>query len=219
MADAPTDNTELIAKLKTDATAIKRFQRLLTDGGQLLSGTKLTERIIFDFNKEVSSIPGGKGGTTRISNIESFPILIGSGISMTRASLGPCGVVIPHVHPRATEYFLLVDGEVDFGYMLELGLLGPAVPNPVIEGKLNANQGTVFPQGSIHFQINNSPDCKPANIMVTLGSEDPGTTPIVQMPSGGNATATDPDDVRAILPPQLASVVTTCLARCYPDKA
>ena len=82
-------------------------------------------------------------------------------------------------------------------------------------GKMSTYEGTLFPQGSIHFQVNNSPDCKNATALVTLSSEDPGATAVVQMTSGANST--DPDDVRALLPPQIAKVVDTCLARCYPS--
>jgi mannose-6-phosphate isomerase-like protein (cupin superfamily) len=37
--------------------------------------------------------------------------------------VGPCGVLAPHVHPRANEYFTVVEGEMDFGYITEMGLL------------------------------------------------------------------------------------------------
>ena len=59
------DNLELIAKLKTDATAFHRFQRLLTENGQLISADKLTKATVFNFNDGVP-IPGTKGGSTAI---------------------------------------------------------------------------------------------------------------------------------------------------------
>mmetsp|Transcript_15213 Transcript_15213/g.62249 ORF Transcript_15213/g.62249 Transcript_15213/m.62249 type:complete len:122 (+) Transcript_15213:48-413(+) len=37
---------------------------------------------------------------------------------------------------------------------------------------LKAGQGTIFPQGLPHFQINNS--CKPAQFFAALSDEDPG---------------------------------------------
>lgn len=155
------------------------------------------------------------------SVIESFPILIDSGISMNVATLGPCGIFVPHVHPRANEYFVVVEGEVDFGYMLEVGLLAQGAPNPEIGGKLTKYTGTLFPQGSIHYQINNSPDCKSTTILAALSSEDAGTTPVLQMPPGGNATAVprqvggnDFDAIRPLLPQQIVTAVDQCLERC-----
>jgi len=227
------DNSELIAKLKADATTYDRFQRLLIEDGKLITGEKLAKATVFDF-KNGLSVPGAKGGTTSVvstqfsfhispanipcqSELDTFPILIGSGFVMTRASLGPCGVFLPHVHPRASEYFVAVEGEIEFGTILELGLILTNPPIPLIEGKLATYEGTVFPQGSIHYQINNSADCKNATAIATLSSEDPGATPFLQMTSGRNAT--DPDDVRALLPPQAAKIVDSCLARCYPSNA
>jgi hypothetical protein len=60
---ALTDNSELIAKLKTDATTFDRFKRLLTENGQLISADKLEKVTVFDF-KEGFTVPGAKGGTT-----------------------------------------------------------------------------------------------------------------------------------------------------------
>jgi hypothetical protein len=134
-------------------------------------------------------------------------------MTMNYATVGPCGVLLPHVHPRANEYFVVVEGEVDFGYMPEIGLLQKNVPSPNIVGKLKKFMGTFFPQGSIHYQLNNSTDCAPATILATLSSEDPGTTTVFQMPSG-NATRSDPDDVRPLLPASIVSILDACNARC-----
>jgi hypothetical protein len=135
---------------------------------------------------------------------------------MTRASLGPCGVFLPHVHPRANEYFVAVEGEFEFGTTLEHSILVTESPIPAFTGKLATYEGTLFPQGSIHFQMNDSPDCKNATAIATLSSEDPGATPFLQLSSAMNAT--DPDDIRALVTPEVARKVDACLARCYPSK-
>ncbi|KAF2259045.1 hypothetical protein CC78DRAFT_621326 [Lojkania enalia] len=224
-AAAPSDNTELIADLVTDPTVIKRYRRLLTDAGQqLLSGEDLAKATIFDFQKDPIPVRGSQGGVTTSSDTETFPILFGSDIMMNWATLGPCGILLPHVHPRANEFFVVSEGEVEFGYMLEIGLLKTQAPSPEINGKLTKYTGTLFPQGSIHYQINNSPECKPATILATLSSSDPGTTTILQTPPVGNATVSmqadrnDIDYVRPLLPPQIVSVLDKCLARCNAGK-
>jgi hypothetical protein len=126
------------------------------------------------------------------------------------------------VHPRANEWFTVIEGEVDFGYMLELGLLAPLTPSPQVNGKLPKYSGTLFPQGSVHYQVNNSPDCKPATIIATLSSDDPGTTTILQTPAGMNATVgarsiANPEEyaaLRPVLPSYITSVIDECMVRC-----
>jgi hypothetical protein len=61
--------------------------------------------------------------------------------------------------------------------VLENGLVKTG-QNPEIAGTLNNFEGTVFPQGSIHFQFNDS--CDNATFIATLNSEDPGTSQVAQ---------------------------------------
>lgn len=236
----PIDNDALLADLITTPSQIKRFQKLLTDGGQsLLTGDGLTKQTVFDFNEVTFPTPGGGqgAGATSVSvNLEpltdsklteiqastgSFPILLGSELTVTYATLGPCGVVMPHVHPRASEFFVVVDGEIDFGFLLEVGLLKDG-SSPEIDGKLTQYKGTLFPQGSIHYQINDSPDCKPAGFFTTFPSEDIGATLILQYPAAVNSTTSVPaqvdgtgfDSIRNQVPPNIVNVVDKCLSRC-----
>ena len=90
---------------------------------------------------------------------------------------------------------------------------------------MTKNKGTLFPKGSIHYQVNNSPDCKPATIYATLTSEDPGSTPVLMDPVPGNVTvgagmrrkvdAGDFESVRAVTPLHIVKIVDECLARCH----
>jgi hypothetical protein len=62
-SESATDNTELLGKLITDPSAIKRFQRLLTvDGKQLISKEDLVKATTFDFNKDTFPTPASQGG-------------------------------------------------------------------------------------------------------------------------------------------------------------
>jgi len=60
----PTDNTELIAKLKTDPSTVKRYRRVLTDGQKLLTGADLEKATVFDFQENVIPVGGTQGGST-----------------------------------------------------------------------------------------------------------------------------------------------------------
>jgi hypothetical protein len=159
------------------------------------------------------------------SAVEQFPFLIQSGISAAMATVGPCGFVIPAVHPRANEYFVTVDGEFLFGTTLETGLLSTGA-TPEIDGKLSKYQGTLFPQGSIHYQINNSSDCTPSTFFSAFSSEDFGATVVLNSPPVSNGTAVtkriasgdDLDGLRPVTPAKILSIVDQCLARCSPGK-
>ena len=146
------------------------------------------------------------------------------GISTTLGFLDACGINTPHVHPRATEFLTVVEGEIDFGYILENGLV-VAGQNAEIAGTLSKFQGTVFPQGSIHYQINNQ--CKPAAFVATLNNENPGTSQMAQNffglnPDVVNATLGFPKNIdgknieefRKYLPVNIAQSVDICLKKC-----
>jgi len=142
---------------------------------------------------------------------------------VTLATFGPCGVVVPHVHPRANEFLLITEGEASFSYVTEVGLVEGEASNPPIQGRLSKGQGVLFPQGAIHTLVNDGPDCKPVTAVVSLSNSDPGTTPMVQMPAGasGNATnvprqvdGTNVELLFPVLPPVLVEAAKKCLARC-----
>jgi hypothetical protein len=137
----------------------------------------------------------------------------------------PCGINTPHVHPRATEFLTLVEGQnLRFGYVLENGLVA-AGQNPEIAGTLNKFEGTVFPQGSIHFQFNDN--CDKAVFVAALNSADPGTNQVAQgffaLNAGVvNATLGFPKEIngqnieefRKMIPANLAQDIDVCLAKC-----
>jgi hypothetical protein len=130
-----------------------------------------------------------------------------------------------HVHPRATEFLTLVQGtSLSFGYVLENGLVAPT-ENPEVAGTLKQYEGTVFPQGSIHFQFNNN--CDKAVFVAGLNSEDPGTNQVAQgffaLNAGVvNATLGFPKEIngknieefRKMIPANLAQDIDVCLAKC-----
>ena len=77
----------------------------------------------------------------------------------------------PHTHPRATEFLFLINGTMDAGFVEENG--ARFVINTLTQG-----QGTIFPKGSIHYQINDG--CEPITFVAALNDEDPGVNSIAQ---------------------------------------
>ncbi|KAH7110875.1 RmlC-like cupin domain-containing protein [Dendryphion nanum] len=219
----PIDNTALIASLKTDPTIISRYRRLLTTNGgqQLLPEAELAKATVFDLEESMYPIPGAQGGKTFTTSPENLPILLDTSLSVSLTTIGPCGILLPHVHPRAHEFFTVIDGTVSFGYTLEIGLLkSPTAPNPEIRGTLKKYAGTLFPHGSVHYQINTSEKCERATVLIALSSDDPGTTTVLQSPKAlvnGTASMADPfgfEAVRGLVTPEVAAIVDKCLTRC-----
>ncbi|KAJ7689011.1 RmlC-like cupin domain-containing protein [Mycena rosella] len=198
-------------------SAVDRFKKLLTDSsGNLLTGDALRQLTVFDFNNQPA---GSTGGSILLATVDNFPILEELGISGAISLVEPCGLNIPHLHNRANEFFTVIDGILDTGFVQENGF------NTVIETQLGKYQGTVFPMGSMHYQQN--PTCSPAVFVASLNNEDPGRSDIAtsywMLPSdvvdaslgfpetigGGNI-----DAWRSHLPANLAAGVESCLQAC-----
>ncbi|KAJ7586746.1 RmlC-like cupin domain-containing protein [Mycena floridula] len=214
-----TNAASIASGLKMTPSVVDRFKKLLTDSsGNVLTGDALRQLTVFDFNNQKANA-GAKGGSILLATVDNFPILEELGISSAISIVEPCGLNIPHSHPRANEFFTVIDGILDTGFVQENGF------NTEIETQLGKFQGTVFPMGSIHYQQN--PTCSPAVFVAGLNSEDPGRSDIAtsfwMLPSdvidaalgfphtigGGNI-----DAWRSHLPVNLAAGVDSCLAAC-----
>jgi len=77
----------------------------------------------------------------------------------------------PHTHPRANEILYLVHGTMEAGFIEENGAR-------FVHNVLTKGHGTLFPQGSIHYQINTG--CDPVLFVAALNDEEPGTNQIAQ---------------------------------------
>lgn len=139
-------------------------------------------------------------------------------MNINYGTVGPCGLVLPHVHPRANEFFLVIDNDVIVGTRLEAGTFGNNANTEYVH-KLPAGSGTLFPQGAVHWQINDNPGCKATTAAVFLSSDDPGTTPVLQEPveasmakrSVGRAEF---EEIRPIVPPHIVKLMDKCFERC-----
>ncbi|KAJ7730952.1 spherulin-1B precursor [Mycena olivaceomarginata] len=213
-------NASAIASgLKMQPSVNDRFKKLLTDSsGNLLTGDALRQLTVFDFNNQKPNA-GAKGGSILLATVDNFPILEELGLSGAISLVEPCGLNIPHLHPRANEMFTVIDGILDTGFVQENGF------NTEIQTQLGKYQATVFPMGSIHYQQN--PTCSPAVFVASLNSEDPGRSDIAtsfwMLPSdvvdaalGFPETigASTIDAWRAHLPVNLAAGVDSCLKSC-----
>lgn len=202
---------ELIKRLKTAPTQVERF-KLLDQPGDF----------VFDFMTDGTAPEGaeakGKGGFSISATAETFPALIGNGAGMTLAFLGPCGMNTAHVHPRATELNVVVQGRLVTNFVQENGV------EPVAN-TMKTFQMSAFPKGAIHQEYN--PDCTDAIFVAGFDNEDPGVQTIAQnffrlngdivsATLGGMETfnGADIESFRESIPTNIALGIDTCLKKC-----
>lgn len=104
-------------------------------------------------------------------------------------TLQPCGINLPHVHPRGTELFHSLQGTFLTGLIEENN-------GRVILNNVTAGEATVFEQGLVHFELNLS--CEPARFLSAFSSDDPGvltvTTRLFDAPNTVLAASFNIDD-------------------------
>jgi len=145
--------SKLDTNLETSITEVERLS--------LLS----SKQFVYDFFNTNVGITTGEGGKTILANAATFPALIGQGLSMVIGLINPCGINLPHIHPRASELWYVIEGEFETGFFSENG--GILVMNNVTQGQV-----TLYPQGVIHFEQNLN--CKPAKFIAAFNNQDPG---------------------------------------------
>ncbi len=124
---------------------------------------------VFDLQ---GSLPGAITGGGTIQGVDrgNLPSLEGEGVAYTLFNIEPCGINLPHVHPRATELIYVISGQdLRTAFVEENG--GRVITNDIDQGHV-----TFFPRGLIHYQQNLS--CESATYISALNSDDPGVSTI-----------------------------------------
>lgn len=214
----PTAPADFVGQLLTAPNTVERFN-IIREG---LDAEEIS--LNFDFNPAANpGVTPGEGGQVDLAQRANYPILTTLGISAATIFFQPCGLNTPHIHPRATEFFTLTTPS-------DLGMLTGFVMENQQTAEFNTTitqyQGTVFPQGSIHWQQNL--DCEPAVGVAGLNSEDPGASSIAQnflintSADILDATLGFPREInadnfaqfRSNIPASLAKGVQQCFDRC-----
>lgn len=130
-----TINPALNAQLKLDATNLDRHATLSND-----------EAWRFDFPSQQTYT--FSPGSVVNANAATFPALTGIGMTIAMLNLGPCAMLPPHAHPRATNVVVAITGNTTSWMVGENGV--GTVRVDLVAGVL-----TIFPVGSLHTMQNN----------------------------------------------------------------
>ena len=145
-----TVNPQLDAQLKSAATQLDRQKLLPSDS-----------MWIFDFSAQ----PGYtyNPGSVVNANAATFPAMTDTGMTLAMLNLGPCAMLPPHYHPRATNMVVAVQGTTNTYMIQENGAR-------VVSETLSPGKMTIFPAGSLHTMQNTgmliltTPDARPDNV-------------------------------------------------------
>ncbi|KAB5532670.1 RmlC-like cupin domain-containing protein [Coniochaeta sp. 2T2.1] len=149
--DKPKD-ADLNAKLKTSANELAKLDLIKDD-------------LVYDF-KSHPYFTYASGGVVN-ANAATFPAATGHGLTIAWLALGPCAMLPPHLHPRATNFVVAVEGETQTWMVQENG--AEVVTTTLTPGKM-----TIFPHGSVHSMQNTG--CGNSTLISALNSDDTGTT-------------------------------------------
>ena len=176
------------------------------------------------------------GGTVALGTRQNFPALIGTEVAQAIGWINPCGLNVPHSHPRANEWLTVIRGKLVGGLVLEAnnGSNGDVVgqpdtisgPEPLVNVTMNTFTGMLFPKGETHWQFN--PTCEPAVFTAAFDSSDPGRLQVarnffsnypdrvIQEALGDVEilSGKDIDKIRHSIPNAYAVVMEECAKRC-----
>lgn len=130
-----TGNPELNAKLRTAATNFDRNELLSQDSDW-----------VYDFSKHPNF--SSQNGAVLVADAASMPALQGHGMTTSLLKLAPCGMLPPHLHPRATNLVTAFTGNTTTWMIGENGVR-------TVMTVLTPMKMTIFPAGSVHVMQNN----------------------------------------------------------------
>jgi Cupin len=107
---------------------------------------------VYDFNI-VTSTPFQPGSVLN-ANAATWPIMGSGQMTVAQLNLGPCAMLAPHLHPRATNVVISVVGQTRTYMRSENG----AIDRQTV---LTPGKMTIFPRASMHSMINEGTHSSP----------------------------------------------------------
>nr|CAB3485769.1 unnamed protein product [Digitaria exilis] len=176
--------------LATDPTQLQDFcvadnnnQAVLVNGVVCKNAKVVTANDFFFHIKPAT--PNAQGSGVAPVAVTELPGLNTLGISLARIDFIPGGQNPPHTHPRGSEILTVIEGTLLVGFVTSNQLLN----NTLFTKQLVVGDVFVFPQGLIHFQLNNGK--VPAVAIAGLSSQNPGTITIANAVFGSKPPIQD----------------------------
>ncbi|CAM6104738.1 unnamed protein product [Calypogeia fissa] len=145
-------------------------QTVLASDPDLTTDFNVTNPTVADFTSTILRNPQQLGQGMAKPTAVAIAGLSGLGLAPVLFEFGPTSQIDPHTHPRATEVFFVLSGEVDVGFV--------DTANNLFEITVQAGDIFVFPKGLLHWQRNNGQGT--ASGYSVLSSENPGTLMVVE---------------------------------------
>ncbi|CAI9102983.1 OLC1v1001389C1 [Oldenlandia corymbosa var. corymbosa] len=127
-----------------------------------------------DFHATGLNVPSNTNNSLGVGlnvvSVNRVPGLNTLGLTVVRVDFAPNGVVPPHVHPRATEVLVVLEGTLYVGFVTSNPSDG--TKNRLFSKTLNAGDVYAFPPGLVHFQRNVGNTT--ALGIVSFNSQNPG---------------------------------------------
>jgi hypothetical protein len=155
------------------------------------------------------------GGNVSYFNLTTTPALAGIGIAFSIAMLEPCGIILPHIHPRGSKGIYSITGK-----SLLVGFIQENRAQ-VILNTIGIGYATVIPKAAIHFVQNL--DCGTSMQLDAYNYEDPGLLTLglnmFRFPDGPLSTAfgvsdNDIDKLRKTISGSALDVNKDCRKKC-----
>jgi hypothetical protein len=203
--------SDLITQVKAADTAAQRNQILAANGGNA--------SFVFDFaNPLPAAVTSSPAGSLIVAAGTTAPFLTDVNAALGFVTIQPCGLILPHLHPRADEFIFTTNGTIYTQFISETG-------GVLVENTLNTLGSTLFPKGSIHLEYN--PECTPASFVAAFNDNDPGVSfiaanffsledQLVIANLGGDTVVSGADlaSIRQAIPQGLATGVEQCIQKC-----
>jgi hypothetical protein len=203
--------SDLITKVNAAGSGAARNQVLAANGGNA--------SFMFDFtNPPAAAVLSSPAGKLVVASGTTAPFLTDIDASLAVVTIEPCGLILPHIHPRGDEFIITTQGTIFTQFIAETGAV-------LVSNTLNTLGATLFPKGSIHLEYN--PTCQPATFIAAFNTNDPGVSfvaanlfsledQLVIASLGGDAVVSGADlaSIRHALPEGLAVAVDQCVQTC-----
>ncbi|KQJ84624.1 germin-like protein 4-1 [Brachypodium distachyon] len=176
--------------LATDPTQLQDFCVADMHSPVLVNGFVCKDAMMVsanDFFMPGLNVPAplnAQGSAVKAVTVLELPGLNTLGISLVRIDYKPGGQNAPHIHPRGTEVLTVIKGQLLVGFVTT----NAPLKNKLFQKQLVEGDVFVFPQGLIHFQLNNG--AVPAVAFAGLSSQNFGVTTIADAVFGANPPIT-----------------------------